>query len=115
MEKLKEVVLHLRQHKVDPTTGKPVLKNNGGYTVLIQKDPKHEGCFMMAVARCGKNDNFNKAIGLAIVRGRVSCRRKELVRHLTHPYVMRELQYLTSKTHSNFKQEFLELLLKKLV
>jgi hypothetical protein len=117
--KMKELIIHFRQHveRVTEEGGKKelnfVLKNNGGYTVLVKKIGDQ---YMMATARCGKKDNFNKAIGTAIVRGRSSCQRRPLLKQFpTLNLALFELKRLTHKCKETYSPEFLELLLKKLV
>lgn len=120
MEKpLKEVILHFRQHRtrVVEKEGKIeldfVLKNNGGYTVLVAKEGED---YVMTTARCGKADNFNKAVGLAIVRGRAMCeRRKDLKEVHTFNTALQELCQINHKCREKFNRDFLELLLRKLL
>ena len=71
--KLKEIVLHFRQYRAHGE--RKVLKNNGGYTILIapEFDPKNNTSgYRFIYSRCGKRDNFSKGVGVSIVRGRLA-------------------------------------------
>lgn len=117
-KRLKEVILHFRQYTtvVRRKEGKQeldfVLKNNGGYTVLVRKEGEE---YITTMARCGKKDNFNRTVGLAIVRGRAECTRRELSIKAPFNLTLHELCKLNHKTREKYSRDFLELLLKKLV
>lgn len=110
-KRLHEVALHFRQY-----SSGGVLRNNGGYTVLIKRDPNKPQDFLVSTARCGKKDNFNRTIGLNIAKGRMEHERKaDMIQCIPPSVTFWYLEQLTNKTRERFDRKFFEHLLNKLV
>lgn len=110
-KRINEVLLHFRNHRIEPD-GSAVLRNNGGYTVLVRKDGPD---YHVAVARCSKKDNFNKHVGKAIVEGRMVCDRRLVRSILDKDGAIQELWHYNERAHETYSREFLERLINKLV
>lgn len=114
---LTQVAIHFRQHRriEGEHHDKVVLKNNGGYTVVIRRNPEKLSDFVMTYARCGKADNFNKAIGLNIAVGRMEHTRRDLRVQYNMTTLLWKLEQFNSRTNERYSREFFEKLLSKLV
>lgn len=108
--RIKEVLLHFRQYAL--RDDEPVLKNNGGYTILIRKKGEE---YEITKARCGKKDNFNKAVGVNIVRGRMECTRRATSYIFSRSLALYELNHINEKCRERYTADFFERMLAKLV
>jgi hypothetical protein len=108
VKKLSEIILHFRPYSI-----KGVLKNNGGYTVLIVPTENKE-VLKFTLSRCGKSDNFNRAIGISIARGRMKCERARLWNAGNQQYVISLLESLNTRCREKYDRAFFEKLLAKL-
>lgn len=114
---MKEIILHFRQYKESVKKDRNDvevsyrLKNNGGYTVLIHKEAVG---YRVATARCGKKDNFNRTVGLAIVRGRMLCDRKPLTDVFNEAGLVEYLSDLNRKCRERYDPSFFSSILRRL-
>jgi len=83
---------------------------HGGATVAIQQDPTTQGRVVAAVARCGRDDLFNKKIGRAIAEQRLKAWMEGNPGALKYVTVVEVTEGTTSKAavYASLKEEMYE-------
>lgn len=112
---LNQIVLHIRRYAQHGE--EHVLKNNGGYTVLVRKNPERNNSYDLSVARCGKSDNFSKKVGRAIAEGRLRCHRGvHYVAGVPFVSAVEAVQHMVERCHAevDFDPDFIQRLIAKL-